>query len=176
MPLLFAALSEATIVGKQNTNAVASVEVALANPAANWRAVAEALAAALSNKPELDPQPVRKTKDDSLPPSWWRDHARILRPKEVQRALGCGHTKYYELIAAGELLKPLRYGGITGHPQAEIDAFIEKLIAQRNDERPLTELDAVPADQKISRKPTRALRIRRTRDNVEAGIAARHRE
>jgi predicted DNA-binding transcriptional regulator AlpA len=57
---------------------------------------------------------------------------KILRPKQSQERLGCGHTKFYQLIANGRLSKPLRYDGITGHTEEEIDAFIEKLKAARD--------------------------------------------
>src|SRR5215207_1927297 len=40
---------------------------------------------------------------------------KILRPKQSQQKIGCGHTTFYELIAQGKLPPPVRYGRITGH-------------------------------------------------------------
>src|SRR5215204_4751138 len=57
---------------------------------------------------------------------------KILRPKQSQQKIGCGHTTFYELIAQGKLPPPVRYGRITGHLEEEIDAFIEALKAERD--------------------------------------------
>jgi predicted DNA-binding transcriptional regulator AlpA len=63
----------------------------------------------------------------------YRRGKRILRPKESQKRLGIGHDKFYELIRYGVLSKPLRLGPqITGHLEDEIDALIDRLVAERD--------------------------------------------
>lgn len=157
-------------MGKPKSNA-AAFEAALASPAATRRDVTEALAA-LAVKPRPAARPMSEVDNERPPPSWWKCyHARILRPKEVQRALGCGHTTFYDLILRGELPKPLRYGGITGHLAEEIDVFIQKLVAQRDAERALAaQGEAVPADDQVSRSapmaPTDSAQRRRRRERV----------
>ena len=57
---------------------------------------------------------------------------KIIRPKEAQQRIGCGHSTFYQLIADGKLKKPIRYGRITGHREEEIDEFIARLAAERD--------------------------------------------
>ena len=58
---------------------------------------------------------------------------RIIRPAEAQARLGIGHTQFWELIKNGKLSKPVRLGPKSvGHPENEIDDFIERLVAERD--------------------------------------------
>ena len=58
---------------------------------------------------------------------------RILRPAEAQARLGIGHSKFYELIRSGVLPRPIRLGPKSvGHPEEEIDHYIEQLVAVRD--------------------------------------------
>jgi prophage regulatory protein len=58
---------------------------------------------------------------------------RIIRPAEAQARLGIGNTQFWEWIKKGKLPKPVRLGRRSvGHPESEIDAFIDKLIADRD--------------------------------------------
>jgi excisionase family DNA binding protein len=58
---------------------------------------------------------------------------KIVRPKEAQRRLGIGHTKFYELVNAGRLQVVHIGQRCTGVPEHELDAFVERLIAERDD-------------------------------------------
>jgi prophage regulatory protein len=58
---------------------------------------------------------------------------RLLRPAESQARLGIGRTKFWELIKAGKLTRPVRMGPKTvGHPESEIDEYIDQLVAERD--------------------------------------------
>lgn len=56
---------------------------------------------------------------------------RLLRMPSVEAKLGCKKSKIYELVARGELAKPVKIDGASVWPEAEIDAFISKLMARR---------------------------------------------
>jgi predicted DNA-binding transcriptional regulator AlpA len=57
----------------------------------------------------------------------------FLRPKQVQKLLGIGHSKYYQDIKDGILPRPVRLGANSvAHPADEIAAYQEKLRAQRD--------------------------------------------
>jgi excisionase family DNA binding protein len=59
---------------------------------------------------------------------------KIVRPKEAQRRLSIGHTKFYELVSTGRL-QLVRLGPrVVGIPEHELDAFISGLIAERDAE------------------------------------------
>jgi excisionase family DNA binding protein len=52
---------------------------------------------------------------------------RIVRPKEVQRRLGIGQTKFFEMVKRGEL-RVVRLGPRNiGVVEDELDAFIDAL-------------------------------------------------
>jgi excisionase family DNA binding protein len=57
---------------------------------------------------------------------------KIVRPKEAQRRLGIGHTKFYELVNAGRLQVVHIGQRCTGVPEHELDEFINQLIAERD--------------------------------------------
>lgn len=58
---------------------------------------------------------------------------RIIRPAEAQARLGVGHTQFWEWIKTGKLRKPVRLGPKSvGHPENEIDEFIDQLVAERD--------------------------------------------
>src|SRR3954451_7504906 len=57
---------------------------------------------------------------------------RIIRPREGQRRLGIGHTKYYADIKTGRLPPLVRLGPrCVGHIEEELDAHIQALRAER---------------------------------------------
>jgi predicted DNA-binding transcriptional regulator AlpA len=60
---------------------------------------------------------------------------RILRPAESQGRLGIGHTRFYEWMRNGTygLTRPVRLGPQSiGHPEDEIDAVVDRIIAERD--------------------------------------------
>ena len=57
---------------------------------------------------------------------------KIIRPKEAQARLGIGHSKFYDMISKGQLPKLVRFGRVTGIPEDELNAFIDRLKAARN--------------------------------------------
>lgn len=60
---------------------------------------------------------------------------RIIRRKQVEKKTGYGRSKIYDLMSKGEFPKPVRLGSnAVGWVEAEIDAWIEKLIAERDAE------------------------------------------
>ncbi len=62
--------------------------------------------------------------------------ARIIRPKEAMARLGIGHTKFYADIKAGRLPPLVRLGPrCVGHIDEELDAYIERLKAERDERR-----------------------------------------
>ncbi len=63
----------------------------------------------------------------------------LLRMHEVARRIGVHRATVYRLIASGALPPPVRlsgehgqHGGAVAWPEAEIDAFGRKLIAERD--------------------------------------------
>ena len=58
---------------------------------------------------------------------------KIIRPKEAQARLGIGHSKYYDDIKKGKLPPLVRLGPRSvGHIESELDAYIDQLVAERN--------------------------------------------
>ena len=55
---------------------------------------------------------------------------KIIRPKEAQARLGIGHSRFYDAIKKGELPRPVRFGRVTGIPEDELNAVIERLKAE----------------------------------------------
>jgi len=51
--------------------------------------------------------------------------------KEVTEALRISRTTLYELIANGELPKPVKVGSRSLWPQSDIEVFVTKKIAER---------------------------------------------
>jgi len=59
---------------------------------------------------------------------------RIIRPREGQRRLGIGHTKYYADIKTGRLPPLVRLGPrCVGHIEEELEAYIGRLKAERDE-------------------------------------------
>ena len=58
---------------------------------------------------------------------------RILRPKEVQRRLGIGHTNFWENYVRPGRLRLVRLGPRSvGAIEEEVDALIDELAAERD--------------------------------------------
>ncbi len=58
----------------------------------------------------------------------------LLKPVEAARRLGISRSFLFELVAKGELPKPVKFNPRrTAFIEAEIDAHIETLAAQRNE-------------------------------------------
>jgi len=58
---------------------------------------------------------------------------RIIRPKEAQRRLGVGHSKFYEDFVNTGRLRLVRLGPKSvGVIEDELDAFIDRLIDARD--------------------------------------------
>jgi predicted DNA-binding transcriptional regulator AlpA len=58
---------------------------------------------------------------------------RIIRPKEAQRRLGVGHSKFYEDFVNTGRLRLVRLGPKSvGVIEDELDAFIDQLIDARD--------------------------------------------
>jgi predicted DNA-binding transcriptional regulator AlpA len=58
---------------------------------------------------------------------------RIIRPKEAQRRLGVGHSKFYEDFVNTGRLRRVRLGPKSvGVIEDELDAFIDQLIDARD--------------------------------------------
>ena len=58
---------------------------------------------------------------------------RILRPAEAQARLGVRKSQFWDWIKAGRLKAPVRLGPKSvGHPENEIDEFIDQLVAERD--------------------------------------------
>lgn len=57
---------------------------------------------------------------------------------EAWRRAGISRSHAYELIAAGEFPRPVKVGRASRFVAAEIDAWIEGRIAQRNARHPVT--------------------------------------
>jgi len=56
---------------------------------------------------------------------------RVLRPKEVQRRLGIGHTRFYEIVSSGRL-RLVRLGERSvGVIEDELDDYIGRLADAR---------------------------------------------
>ncbi|CAH1745240.1 AlpA family phage regulatory protein [Thauera humireducens] len=51
--------------------------------------------------------------------------------KEVTEALRISRTTLYELIANGELPKPVKVGSRSLWPQSDIEVFVAKKLAER---------------------------------------------
>ena len=61
---------------------------------------------------------------------------KIIRPKEGMARLGIGHTKFYADIRAGRLPPLVRLGPRSvGHIEEELEAYIERLKAERDGRR-----------------------------------------
>ena len=56
---------------------------------------------------------------------------RFIRLPEVEDRLGCKKSKIYELITRGELPRPVKIDGCSVWVESEIDAFIDRRIADR---------------------------------------------
>lgn len=56
---------------------------------------------------------------------------RLLRMPALEDRLGCKKSKIYELIARGELPRPVKIDGCSTWLEHEIDAFIDARIAER---------------------------------------------
>jgi predicted DNA-binding transcriptional regulator AlpA len=58
---------------------------------------------------------------------------RIIRPKEAQKRLGVGHSKFYEDFVNSGRLRLVRLGPKSvGVIEDELDAFIDQLIDARD--------------------------------------------
>jgi excisionase family DNA binding protein len=56
---------------------------------------------------------------------------RVLRPREVQRRLGIGHTRFYEIVGSGKL-RLVRLGERSvGIIEDELDSYIGQLADAR---------------------------------------------
>lgn len=56
----------------------------------------------------------------------------LLRPEEVQEALGIGRSKFYELIAKGEL-PSVRIGRLVRVPVAGIEQWVQRQTLNSRD-------------------------------------------
>lgn len=54
----------------------------------------------------------------------------LVRPAEAARMIGFGRTKFYELIAAGEI-RPIKRGAATLIEVAELRAWVERQKSQQ---------------------------------------------
>lgn len=60
-------------------------------------------------------------------------YKRLLRRPEVEKQTGLRKSRIYELISAGAFPKPVAIGGrARGWVDAEVDAWIEARIAERD--------------------------------------------
>ena len=57
---------------------------------------------------------------------------RLIRPREAWRRLGCGHTKFYELVGAGRIRLVQLSPRIKAVVEDELDDLIDKLIEARD--------------------------------------------
>ena len=55
---------------------------------------------------------------------------RLLRKQGVLEKFPCGNTKFYELIKEGRLPQPIKIGRASFWDEAEVDAAIDRLIAE----------------------------------------------
>ncbi len=85
--------------------------------------------------------------------------SKILRAKHAQAKLGIKKSKFYDDIKTGLLPKPVSLGGrATGFVEAEIDAHIELLRANRDrryGKRPVPSTLPDPPDDDDSEPPLR---------------------
>ena len=57
---------------------------------------------------------------------------RLIRPREAWQRLGCGHTKFYELVGAGRIRLVQLSPRIKAVVEDELDDLIDKLIEARD--------------------------------------------
>ena len=57
---------------------------------------------------------------------------RLIRPREAWARLGCGHTKFYELVGAGRIRLVELSPRIKAVVEDELDALIDELIEARD--------------------------------------------
>ena len=57
---------------------------------------------------------------------------RLIRPREAWQRLGCGHTKFYELVGAGRIRLVQLSARIKAVVEDELDDLIDKLIEARD--------------------------------------------
>jgi predicted DNA-binding transcriptional regulator AlpA len=58
---------------------------------------------------------------------------RLIRPREAWQRLGCGHTKFYELVGAGRIRLVQLSPRIKAVVEDELDDLIDELIEARNE-------------------------------------------
>ena len=56
---------------------------------------------------------------------------RLLRLDAVENRVGWRKSKIYQEVAAGNFPRPIKHGAVNTWPESEIDAYISRLIAQR---------------------------------------------
>ena len=57
---------------------------------------------------------------------------RLIDGREARSRIRCGNSKFYALIADGVIPPPVKLGSRSLWPEDEIDAVVEKLIAERD--------------------------------------------
>ena len=57
---------------------------------------------------------------------------RLIRPREAWQRLGCGHTKFYELVGAGRIRLVQLSPRIKAVVEDELDDLIDELIEARD--------------------------------------------
>jgi hypothetical protein len=57
---------------------------------------------------------------------------RLIRPREAWQRLGCGHTKFYELVGAGRIRLVQLSARIKAVVEDELDDLIDELIEARD--------------------------------------------
>jgi predicted DNA-binding transcriptional regulator AlpA len=58
---------------------------------------------------------------------------RLIRPREAWQRLGCGHTKFYQLVGAGRIRLVQLSPRIKAVVEDELDDLIDELIEARNE-------------------------------------------
>lgn len=61
-----------------------------------------------------------------------KPNSRLLKLSDACARLGVGRSKFYAMMAEGAVSRPVKLGGASRWPEADIDTAIARLIAARD--------------------------------------------